>query len=330
MNYKSYINKEALKCMENNKAIVIGALGQDGSFMCDILVSNGYDVYGVVKPETNRNRFREHIKYIHANVSNSHEIIKLLTDIKPIHIYNLMGVTDVFDPWSNAEIIYENNLLVPIKIIDAIKNVDKSIRYLQASTSLVFGQTTESPQNESTHRNPIYHYGIAKNFTDSIIKTYREKYGMFLCSAILYSHESERRGENFLTKKIIRQAIEIKNGLRKLIEVGDINGHRDIGYAKDYMNACHMMMINITPDDYVVGTGTSTQTIEFIKVVFEKIGLSIEKNLIINEGLKRNIDLSHLIANNIKIKGLGWEPKTDLNEIIDIMIKSEIEKNAND
>ena len=310
--------------MEKNKALVIGALGQDGSFMCDILLEKGYDVFGLIKTNSCENRFNPKVTYIKDSVDN---IKSILSDIKPRHVYNFMGVTDVFDPWSNGDIIYENNFLIPVKIIEAIKSFDIKIKFLQASSSLVFGETKTTPQNEETERNPIYHYGIAKNFTDTIIKLYRDRYDMKLNSVILYPHESERRGDNFFSKKVIKTSVDIKLGKKEKLEVGDINGFRDIGYAKDYMYGCYLIMKNDVSDDYIIGTGITTKTIDFIEFVFNELGLNMEDKLVINDNLKRGVDLSNLVADITKIKKLGWVPTKNVNDIIKIMIKHELKKN---
>jgi len=309
--------------MEKNKVLVIGALGQDGSFMCDILLEKGYDVFGLIKTNSCEDRFNPKVTYIKDSVDN---IKTILSNIKPIHVYNFMGITDVFDPWSNGDIIYENNFLVPAKIIEAIKSFDVKIKFLQASSSLVFGETKTTPQNEETERNPIYHYGIAKNFTDTIIKLYRDRYDMELNSVILYPHESERRGDNFFAKKVITTAIDIKLGKKEKLEVGDINGFRDIGYAKDYMYGCYLIMENDVSDDYIIGTGITIKTISFIESVFNELGLNMEDKLVINNNLKRGVDLSNLIADITKIKKLGWAPTKNVNDIIKIMIKHELKK----
>ena len=307
--------------MEKSKALVIGALGQDGSYMCDILLEKGYEVFGLVKINSHESRFNPNVTYIKDNIDN---IKNILSEIKPTHVYNFMGVTDVFEPWSNGVVVYEKNFLVPIKIIEAIKEVDINIKFLQASSSLVFGETETTPQNEETTRNPIYHYGIAKNFTDEIVKLYRNRDNMKLNSVILYPHESERRGDNFFSKKVINTAISIMLGDKDKLEVGDVNGFRDIGYAKDYMYGCYLIMDNDVCSDYVIGTGESVKTIDFINIVFSKLGLNLGEKLSINDSFKRGVDLSKLVADNTKIKKLGWEPKTKLDEIIDIMIENKL------
>jgi len=311
--------------MEKNRSLVIGAVGQDGSFMCDILLDKGYEVFGVVKTKTDSSRLNPNVTYFNVDISDNETIRELLLSVRPTHIYNFMGVTDVFEPWDKADVTYSNNFLIPLKIIENIKLINTKIKFLQASSSFVFGLSTETPQNEKTERNPIYHYGLAKNFTDSIIKVYRNKFDLCLNSVILYPHESERRGDNFFSKKIIKSAIEIKNGIRETIEVGDIDSCRDIGYAKDYMLACLLIMEQDTCDDYIVGSGVSIKNSDFIKKIFDKLGIIYEGRLLVNNNLKRNVDLSHLIANNKKIRNLGWEPKNNIDDIINIMIKNEID-----
>ena len=307
--------------MGKNKALVIGPLGQDGSFMCDILLDKGYEVYGIIKIDTDSSRLDSRISYYRIDLNENKEAFKrLLIAKKPDEIYNFMGITDVFHPWSNAYDVYQNNFMIPIMMLETIKEVNHDIKFLQASSSLVFGMNKERPQNEETKRNPIYHYGMAKNFVDEAIKSYRKNFDMNLTSVILYPHESERRRDNFFSKKMIDGAVDIKNGKLKRIEVGDVNGYRDIGYAKDYMEACHLIMQQDVLDDYVIGSGTPVKTSYFIKEIFRKLGLGPD-SIVIKDSLKRGDDLSHLIADNTKIKELGWEPTKTIDDIIDIMIK---------
>ena len=316
--------KDQQKCMVNNNVIVIGALGQDGSFMCDILVEKGFNVIGVIKEKTNFKNFNKSVTYVKTDISNVDSINKLLRDYNPIQIYNFMGISDVFDPWTNVSEVFKLNFNTPINIIDCIKNYNKNIKYLNASSSLVFGNCSESPQSENSIRNPIYPYGYSKNFIDDMINLYRSKFSMSLYSVILYSHESERRGENFFTKKVIRDAILIKNGEKEFIELGDVESMRDVGYAKDYMYAC-FKVINSLADNYIIGNGSSIKNIDFVKRVFSKLEIPFSC-IKINNDLKRNIDLSHLVADISKIRKLDWSPTTSIDEIIDIMIEHELKK----
>jgi GDPmannose 4,6-dehydratase len=286
-------------------------------------------VFGVVKPKTDSSRLRSNITYLSVDITDNNTIRDLLVSVKPTHIYNFMGVTDVFEPWAKADVTYDNNFIVPLKIIENIKLIDNKIKFLQASSSFVFGLSTETPQNEQTERNPIYHYGLAKNFTDSIIKVYRDNFNLCLNSVILYPHESERRSDKFFSKKIIKSAIEIKEGLRETIEIGDVDSCRDIGYAKDYMSACLLIMEHDTCDDYIIGTGTSIKNDDFIKKIFNKLDINYEGRLLVNNNLKRGVNLSHLIADNKKIRKLGWEPKNNIDDIIDMMIKNEMNEKRN-
>jgi GDPmannose 4,6-dehydratase len=191
----------------------------------------------------------------------------------------------------------------------------------------VFGLTNESPQNEQTTRNPVYHYGISKNLTDDIIKLYRDKYNLFLCSAILYPHESERRNDNFFSQKIIKESFDILRGKKNKIHIGDIDSFRDVGYAKDYMEACFLIINQVKPDDYVIGSGKSIKNIDFIEKVFNLLGLDVNTQLVFDNTLKREYNLSHLIADNKKIKSIGWTPNKNIDDIITVMINKQLNNN---
>jgi GDPmannose 4,6-dehydratase len=309
--------------MVKNKSLILGALGQDGIFMSNILLNKGHEVYGVIKKNPTKDKL-DNIHYYEVTPNDSSEYIKIIDEIQPNQIYNFMGVTNVFNPWDNSNEVYFNNFLLPLQIIEFIKTTLPACKFLQASSSLIFGKTTETPQNELSIRNPIYHYGYSKNLIDNIIKEYRENFNLFLCSAILYSHESELRGENFLSKKIIKQSVEIKNGLRDKIHLGDVNQFRDIGYVKDYMEACYLILQQETPNDFIIGSNTSINTKELIIKILNKFNLKYDDVVEIDNSFKRNIDLSHLVSDTTKLKNIGWEPLTSVDKMIDIMINFEI------
>lgn len=308
--------------MVKNKALILGALGQDGIFMSDILLNKGYEVYGIIKKNSTKVKL-DNITYYEVTPNDSSEYIKIINEIQPSEIYNFMGVTNVFNPWDNPNDIYFNNFFLPLQIIEFIKSELPTCKFLQASSSLIFGNTTQTPQNELSLRNPIYHYGHSKNLIDNLIKDYRKNFDLFLCSAILYSHESELRGENFLSKKIIKQSIEIKNGVRDKIHLGDVNQYRDIGYAKDYMDACYLILQQEIPDDFIIGSNSTIKTKEFIEKILGKFNLEFENVIEINNSLKRSVDLSHLVSDNTKLKSIGWSPSTTIDDMIDIMINFE-------
>jgi GDPmannose 4,6-dehydratase len=309
--------------MVKNKALILGALGQDGVFMSNILLNKGYEVYGVIKKNPTKIKL-ENINYYEVTPNDSSEYIKIINEIQPNQIYNFMGVTNVFNAWDNPNDVYFNNFFLPLQIIEFIKSELPTCKFLQASSSLIFGNTTQTPQNESSPRNPIYHYGHSKNLIDNLIKDYRKNFNLFLCSAILYSHESELREENFLSKKIIKQSIEIKNGVRDKIHLGDVNQYRDIGYAKDYMEACYLILQQEIPDDFIIGSNSTIKTKEFIEKILFKFNLEFDDVIEINNSLKRSVDLSHLVSDNTKLKSIGWNPSTTIDDMIDIMINFEM------
>lgn len=329
--------------MVNKNVIVIGALGQDGSFLCELLLENGYNVYGVIKKDSDKSRFIDLVVYIDMDIENSNNLDELFNDINPIHIYNLMGVTNVFNPWEDVGDVYYSNLMTPIKLIESIRRVNQNIRFLQASSALVFGLSNCSPQNESTPRAPLYHYGLAKNFIDGLIDMYRQRYGMFLCSAILYNHESERRGDNFITKKITNGLVKISSDIKNNIifeslKVGNIYAKRDWGYAKDYVIGMYKILTNEYPSDFILSTSELHSVKDFINETCKHLNILInwvgdglnEQCLDVNTGkiiveidecFYRPIDEFALVGDNSKAKLLlDWEPKVNFSELVKIII----------
>lgn len=310
--------------MVNKNIIIFGALGQDGTFMCKKLKEDGFDVFGIIKKNSEKNNSVQGINYIETNISKKYEIEKLIKKIKPIEVYNFMGVTNVLSPWDNPEEIYLKNFILPVKLLEAIKLHSIETRFLQSSSSLIFGNTDTNIQTETTKKKPIYHYGYSKYFVDELIKEYRINFNLFLCSAIFYNHESEYRKEHFFTKKVIKQSFLITKGIIDYIELGDLDSYRDFGYAGDYMDACIKIIRHNKPDDYIISSGNKIKLYDFVKIVFDKFNLDMSKNLKINKTLTRKNNLSNLVGDNSKLKSIGWEPSTDLNKIIDIMINHEI------
>lgn len=318
-----------------NKAIVLGADGQDGSYMCDLLVKTGYKVCGIVEFNSIGKYRNNAVDYSVSNfLSNESKeyIFNLISEASKdgcqnIHIYNFMGITDVFEPWDHPDKVYYLNFNIPIIFIEIIKkHFPNTVKFLQASSCLVFGNTKELCQNENNKRAPVFHYGIAKNMVDEIIKLYRSKYNLFLCSAVMYNHDSPRRGEHFFTQSLINQSVMVKGGAQKQVCLGYIDEKRDVGYAADYMEACFKIMNHNLPDDYVIGTGENVSMREIVEYVFNKIGLVSSVHLNINENLKREIDFSHLKADNTKIRSLGWCPRYFWKEVIDDMIFEKLKK----
>lgn len=284
------------------KAIVIGADGQDGSFMLDLLMEKDYDVYPF-------NRSNIHIL----------DFIKL-RQIKPDEVYNFAGISDVITPFREIDELQVVNALLPVEILEMISIVNKDIRFFQASSSLIFGRDKGFRQNEKTPFNPIYPYGAAKLYAHNMVKEYREHYGMFAVNGIFYPHESERRKDHFFSRKITKAAARGQK-----VTVGNLHAERDYGYAKDYVEAAWMMLQADQPKDYVIGTGKATILYSFVERAFAYAGImDWQKYVRVDESITRKKDTELLIADYSAIKkDLGWQPKTNVDQLIKIMIDYE-------
>lgn len=309
--------------MEKNNVVVTGAFGQDGSIMCKKLIDLGYNVYGIVKDIHKPKNKVDSVFYVSLNLEDINSLEIFLKKIKPKKIYNFLGVSNVFNPWENPKHTYVSNFLIPLNFLEIIKKDLPSCKFLNASSSLIFGNSKTKIQNEKTTPKPIFHYGYSKNFIGEIIKTYRKTFGLFLCSAIFYNHESEFREDSFFTKKVIKGSLDIINGKKEKLVLGDLDVYRDIGYAHDYMDACIKIMDNNFADDYIISSGNKIKMLDFVKIVFDKLNLSIEHHLEIDKKLIRKQKITNLYGDNTKIKSLGWYPKTDVINLIDKMIEYE-------
>lgn len=312
--------------MVNKKAIIFGALGQDGSYMAELLHSKGYEVCGVVRPSTSPQRIDwlkslVPLKFYRIDILDKQQINNLIQYVKPDEIYNFAGVSSVFNPWENLDHIYDTNVRVPQYILESILQTDKSIKFFQASSCLIFGRDEYEYQNESTCHSPIHPYGITKLHADNLVNEFRKVFGLNCRSGIFFNHESPRRGADFFTKKITTQVKEIKEGKRDKIKVGDLSSFRDFGYAPDFMEAAYLMMQS-EPKDYIVGTGQLISMEGFVKLCFDSINLNYKDYIEVDNMLIRRNDTKILSADISKIKlDLGWIPKHDINDIIKIMMQ---------
>jgi GDPmannose 4,6-dehydratase len=309
--------------MENNYVLVTGAHGQDGTLMCKKLVEKGFKVFGVVKKNSTPKMEIPNVEYLEYNLNDYDDVQTIIKKIEPSQVYNFLGFTNVTNPWSNPVEVYEKNFMIPIKIMESIKIHSPKTKFLQSSSSLIFGEGISEIQNEKTEKNPIYHYGFSKKFTDDIVSLYRNKFNLFFCSAIFFNHESEIRGDNFFSKKLIKGAVEVHLGERDFIELGNLESYRDYGYADDYIEACIKILEQEIPDDYIVSSGSKIKLYDFVKIVFHKLNLDISNNLKITSQDYKPDTLSHLFGDNDKIISIGWSPKTSLEEMIDKMINYE-------
>lgn len=316
-----------------SKALIIGVLGMDGSYMAEFLHSKGYEVHGVVKKNTNPKRVAwieglvPGVKIYHSDILRKDELFGIIKSINPNEIYNFASSSNVFSAWEDLDGVMDLDARVPQRILECILKTDKSIKFFQASSCLIFGRNANGVQNEDTHLDPIHPYGIAKIYADQMIREFRNVHGLFACSGIFYNHESVRRGENFFSTKITKAVANIKAGLQHTVKVGNLNSYRDYGYAPDYMEAVYLMMQNEKPTDYVIGTGKLITMMEFAKKCFEYVGLDYENHIDVDAELYRSIDTTILKADTRKIKSdLGWEPKHSIDDMVRIMMDYQLEK----
>ena len=331
------------------KALITGITGQDGSYLAELLISKNYEVHGIVRRSSVSNTERidhliaENAVTLHdGDLSDSSSIIRVVNEVRPDEIYNLAAQSHVQVSFDAAEYTGDVDALGVLRILEAVHmlGMDKSCRIYQASTSELFGKVEECPQSETTPFHPYSPYAVAKQYGYWMIKQYREAYGMFACNGILFNHESERRGENFVTRKITMAVGRIACGLQDHLELGNLNALRDWGYAKDYVECMWLMLQQDKPDDFVIATGVQHTVREFTELAFANNGIKIEwqgngidekgydaKNgkmlVCVNPKWFRPTDVVNLLGNPTKARTvLGWDPlKTSYEQLCAIMSK---------
>lgn len=331
------------------KALITGITGQDGSYLAELLISKNYEVHGIVRRSSVSNTERinhliaENAVTLHdGDLSDSSSIIRIVNVVRPYEIYNLAAQSHVQVSFDAAEYTGDVDALGVLRILEAVHmlDMDKSCRIYQASTSELFGKVEECPQSETTPFHPYSPYAVAKQYGYWMIKQYREAYGMFACNGILFNHESERRGENFVTRKITMAAGRIACGLQDHLELGNLNALRDWRYAKDYVECMWLMLQQDKPDDFVIATGVQHTVREFTELAFANNGIKIEwqengidekgydaktgKMLVcVNPKWFRPTDVVNLLGNPTKARTvLGWDPlKTSYEQLCAIMSK---------
>ncbi len=338
------------------KALIFGITGQDGSYLAEFLLKKKYYVHGVKRRSSSINTFRidhiyqdPHVKsrnlFLHyGDITDSTSVSKIIEKIRPDEIYNLAAQSHVAVSFEVPEYTANADALGALRILEAIKfhRLEKKTKFYQAGTSEMFGKVNESPQTEKTNFHPLSPYGVAKLYAHWITKNYREAYNIFGSNGILFNHESPRRGETFVTKKIIRALVRIKMGKQKKLFLGNLDSKRDWGHAKDYVEAMWKILQQKKPDDYVIATGKQLSIREFVNLVSKKLHLKIswkgkglnerghdlklKKDIIfIDKNYIRPLDVNTLLGNAAKArKKLSWKPKTNIHKIIDEMILDEI------
>ena len=313
-------------------ALISGITGQDGSFLTELLLEKGYDVYGIIRRSSSFNTDRiDHLyqdphekgtrlRLLYGDLNDSSSLNTILRQVQPEEIYNLGAQSHVRVSFDIPEYTGEVTGLGTVRFLEAIRETGIKPKFYQASSSELYGKVAETPQTETTPFHPRSPYGCAKAYAFHITVNYRESYGMFACNGILFNHESERRGETFVSRKITRAATRIKVGLQDKLYLGNLDARRDWGYARDYVEAMWLMMQAGEPDDYVVATGETHSIRDFLDKTFEYLDLDWKKYVEIDPRYFRPAEVDLLLGDSSKArKKLGWEPKVDFNQLVKLM-----------
>jgi GDPmannose 4,6-dehydratase len=315
-------------------ALLSGLTGQDGSYLADLLLDKGYEVHGLVRrASTSRLDRIEHIRdrlTLHeADMLDMRSLLDALEKSQPDEVYNLAAMSFVPTSWTEPFYTAEVTAMGPARFLDAIRVVNPKIRYYQASSSEMFGKVREEPQNEQTTFHPRSPYGAAKCFGHWITVNYRESYGMFACSGILFNHESPRRGLEFVTRKITDGVARIKLGFQKTLTLGNLAAERDWGYAGDYVRAMWMMLQQDEPDDYVIATGEKHSVEEFADMAFGHVGLDYREHVLTDQSLWRPAEVYTLRGDASKAsEKLGWRPCVTYRELVQMMVDADLDRVA--
>ena len=313
------------------KALITGITGQDGSYLAEFLLDQGYEVVGMVRRTSTVTFDRIHhiqdrIAVVHGDLLDQVSLINILQEHRPQEVYNLAAQSFVPASFGQPVLTGEFTALGVTRVLDAIRTVDRSIRFYQASSSEMFGKVREVPQRETTPFYPRSPYGVAKVYGHWITINYRESYDLFACSGILFNHESPRRGLEFVTRKITHTVARIKLGLASELRLGNLEARRDWGYAPDYVRAMWMMLQHDRPDDYVVATGETHSVREFCQEAFGHVGLDWEKHVVVDPMYYRPAEVDLLVGDPGKAgRVLGWKPSVTFRDLVRIMMDADLE-----
>src|SRR3954447_6430347 len=316
--------------MASRSALITGITGQDGSYLAELLLDKGYEVHGMVRRASTEKFDRiEHLRdrlILHqADLLDQRSLVDALRAAKPDEVYNLAAMSFVAVSWVQPTLTAEFTGVGVTRMLEAVRDACPEARFYQASSSEMFGRVRETPQTEQTPFYPRSPYGVAKVYGHHITVNYRESYGLFGSSGILFNHESPRRGLEFVTRKITWHAAAIKTGKRDSLQLGNLDARRDWGYAKDYVEAMWLMLQQDTPDDFVIATGVTNTVRRCVEVAFDEAGMNWEQYVQIDDSLKRPAEVDLLVGDSTKAKRvLGWEPRTSFEELIELMVDADL------
>jgi|688.fasta_scaffold09694_27 GDPmannose 4,6-dehydratase len=312
-------------------ALITGISGMDGSHLADFLLKKGYKIYGVERRSSSRNRINtkhleDKITFLQGDLTDQNSLFRCLKESNPDEVYNLAAQSFVGESWNTPEYTSEVTGLGVLRILEAIREFNPKIKFYQASSSEMFGRMIENPANENTPFYPRSPYGVSKLYGHWITKNYRESYNMFACSGILFNHESERRGIEFVTRKISNGVAKIALGLSDCISLGNLDAKRDWGYAPDYVEAMWLILQQDNPDDYVIATGETKSIREFLDIAFKYVGIeNWEPYIKVDPKFFRPAEVDILRGDYSKAhKQLDWYPKTTFEDLVKIMINNDL------
>ena len=319
------------------KALITGITGQDGSYLAELLLGKGYEVHGLIRrtalyPESLKNiaHIQDRLTLHYGDLAIENHLFGLLSELQPDEIYNLAAQSDVRVSFDIPEYTGEITGLGVLRLLEAIRRFSPSSKFYQASSSEMFGNSPP-PQNEDTPMQPRSPYGAAKLYGYNMARIYRDAYGLFCCNGILFNHESERRGKNFVTRKITESLPRIRDGKQSKLYLGNLDAKRDWGYAPDYCEAMWLMMQQEEPDDFVIGTGEAHSVREFVALAFQTLFLDWQEYVEIDPQFYRPSEVNYLLADARKAKRiLGWQPKTTFEELVILMLDADLEAAGNE
>ncbi len=315
---------------DKKRALITGITGQDGSYLAELLLDKGYEVFGVIRRLSAPNVWRiqhllDKVTLLQADLLDQLSLIKAVQRSQPHEIYNLAAMSFVPASWDQPMLTGEFNAQGVTRMLEAVRSVNPKIRIYQASSSEMYGRVREVPQTEMTPFYPRSPYGVSKAFGHYITVNYRESYDLFAVSGILFNHESPRRGIEFVTRKVTDGVARIKLGLTDTLKLGNLDACRDWGFSGDYVRAMWLMLQQDRPDDYVIATGKAHSVKELVEVAFEHVGLDWQKHVGIDPAFLRPAEVDHLIGDPTKAKNeLGWEPSVDFKGLVTMMVDADL------
>ncbi|MCK4857005.1 MAG: GDP-mannose 4,6-dehydratase [candidate division Zixibacteria bacterium] len=313
------------------RALITGVTGQDGSYLADLLLEKGYQVFGMVRRASTENferidHIRDRINLVQADLLDQLSLITLIKEAKPDEVYNLAAQSFVPTSWSQPVLTGEFNAIGVTRLLEAIRLVDKKIKFYQASSSEMFGKVQEVPQTERTPFYPRSPYGVAKVYGHFITVNYRESYDIFACSGILFNHESPRRGLEFVTKKITDGAARIKLGLADDLYLGNLDAKRDWGFAGDYVRAMWLMLQEDKPENFVISSGENHSVRDLAQIAFARLDLDYQKYVKVDPRFVRPAEVDVLLGDSSKAhQKLGWQPEVSFKELVEMMVDYDLE-----